>query len=73
MFIAVSHWSVLRSLASVTPSILDPHQDSSWFPAVALCHRDPAALEQQDCFHVSQQFTDAVEVGVDLDLGVDGS
>lgn len=26
MFITVSHWS----LASVTPSVLDPHWDSSW-------------------------------------------
>jgi hypothetical protein len=30
MSTAMSHWSGLRSLASVTPSILAPHQDSSW-------------------------------------------
>ena len=29
MFIAVSHWSGLRPLASSTPSILEPHQDFS--------------------------------------------
>jgi hypothetical protein len=27
MFFAMSHWSGSRSLASVTPSMLDPHQD----------------------------------------------
>jgi hypothetical protein len=30
MFIAMSHWFGSRSLASVTPSILDPHRDTSW-------------------------------------------
>jgi hypothetical protein len=30
MFTAKSHWSGLRSLASVTPSILDPYWDYSW-------------------------------------------
>ena len=30
MFIAMSHWSGLRPLASATLSILDPHQNSSW-------------------------------------------
>jgi hypothetical protein len=29
MFIAMGHWSGSRSLASVTPSALDPHRDSS--------------------------------------------
>jgi hypothetical protein len=36
MFIAMSHWSSMRPLASATPSILEPHWDSSslscWCP-----------------------------------------
>lgn len=65
MFIAMSHWFGLRSLASVTPSILDPHQTPPGYSVVALCCGDPAASEQQDWpFHVSQQFTDDVDIGV---------
>jgi hypothetical protein len=30
MLVAMSHWSASRPLASVTASILDPHQESSW-------------------------------------------
>ena len=53
----MSYWSGLRSLASVIPSILDP--------VVALCHGDPAALDQQDWpLHVFQQLTDDVDFGV---------
>jgi hypothetical protein len=35
------------------------------YPVVALCHGDPAALEQQDWpWHDSQSFTNDVDVGV---------
>lgn len=46
MFIAMSHWSGSRPLASVTLSILDPHQGSSHIesPPVVLCHGDLEAL-----------------------------
>jgi hypothetical protein len=30
VFISMNHWSGMRSLASVTPLVLDPHRDSSW-------------------------------------------
>lgn len=30
MFIAVSHWTGLRALASATLTILDPYQNFSW-------------------------------------------
>jgi hypothetical protein len=48
MFTVMSHWSGLRSLASVTPLILDPHWNSSWLSCLALCHGDPASFRQQD-------------------------
>jgi hypothetical protein len=35
-----------RSVSSVTPSVLNPHHNSSQLPCC--CHGDPAALEQQD-------------------------
>ena len=40
--------SGLRSLASATLSILDPHWDSLGYPVVVLGHSDPAALSLQD-------------------------
>lgn len=43
----MSHWSGLKSLTSVTSSILDPHWDS-WLSVVSPCHGDPEALEQQN-------------------------
>ena len=72
MFIAMSHWSDLRPLASATPSLLDPRWDS------ALCHGDPAALDEQVWpFHMLQQFIDDVDFGVGqlkaLDLSLPGS
>ena len=48
MFIAVSHWCDSRSLASVIPSILTLIGAPLGYPVVALCHRDPAALDLQD-------------------------
>jgi hypothetical protein len=59
MLIAMSHLSGSKSQDSVTPSILDPQWDLPGYPVVALCHGDPAALEQQDwpC-HASQPFMD---------------
>jgi hypothetical protein len=67
-----------RSLASKTPSMLDPHQDSSWLSCYCPVSWRSAALEQQDWkpFHVSQLFTDDGDLGVDqfraLDLGPSG-
>jgi hypothetical protein len=60
MFIAMRHWSGLSwSLASVTPSVLDPQ-----LSVVALFHGDPTALEQQDWpFHTSQPFKDDIDLG----------
>ena len=34
IFVAMSHWSGSRPLVSATPSILDPHWDSTWIPCV---------------------------------------
>ena len=70
MSLAMSHWSGVMSPVSVTPS--------TDYPVVVLCYGDPAALEQQDWpFHVPQQFTIYVHLGVGqlkaLDLGLDGS
>ena len=62
MFIALSHWSGLGPLASAALSILDPHRDSSR-TVVALCHRDPAVL-QDPRLQMLQQFIDGVYVGV---------
>ena len=58
----------------MTPSILDPPS----YPVVALCHGDPAALDQQDWpFHVPQPVMDDVDFGVGqlkaLDLRLGGS
>ena len=42
---------------------MDPHSPN--YPIVALCHRDPAALDQPGTpYHVFQQFTDDVDLGV---------
>lgn len=66
MYFAMSHWSGLRSLASVTPSILDVTRTPPNYSVVALCHEVPAALDQQDqLFHMTQLFT------VDVDFGAD--
>jgi hypothetical protein len=66
MFIAVSPWSGSRPRASATLSILILTGTPLRYPVVALCHRDPAALDLQDWpFHVFQQFIDGVDVGVD--------
>ena len=78
MFIAVSHWSGLRSLVSVTPSLLDPQRGSSQFSCGTLCQGDSAAADQQDlACHMSQMFSDDTDFGVGqldaLDLGLDGS
>jgi hypothetical protein len=77
MLTAVSHWSGSRSLASVTPSILDPHW-VFWLSGVSLCHGDPAALAQQNWpFHECQTFPDDRDFGLGrlraLDLGLGGN
>jgi hypothetical protein len=69
MFIAMSHCSSSRPVASMTQSILD---------TVTLCHGDPVASDQQHWhFHVSQPFKDDIDFGVGqlgaLDLYLDGS
>ena len=65
MFIALSHWSGSRALASAIVSILDPHWTSVSYPA-SLCHRDFAGLVlQNQPLHMLQQFTDGVVVGMD--------
>lgn len=66
MFIAASHWSELRPLASSTSSILDPHQESSWISCCCpVCHGDPAALDlQNQPFQPPQQFIDEVDIGM---------
>ena len=74
MFIAVSHWSGLRPLASATLSILDPHWDSSQISCCCQCHGDPVVLDlQNQPLHVLQHFMDGVDIGVGqfkaLDLG----
>jgi hypothetical protein len=62
MFTAVSRWSSLRFLASVTLTILLSLPDYS---IVVLCHGNPAVLDPKDwTFHVPQQFTDGVDLGV---------
>lgn len=54
----------LRSLAFVTPPILNPHRDPSGYP-VTWCHEDPPALDQHDQpFYVPQQFIDDVNFGL---------
>ena len=76
MFAAITHWSSMRPLAFATLSILEPYRTPPGYPVVALCHGDPAALEQQDwTFHVSQPFFSDIDFGVghlravNLDLG----
>jgi hypothetical protein len=63
-------------LASVTPSILYLHWDSSHYSFVALCHGDSAVLDHQDwSFHPYKPFADDIDFGVgylralDMDLG----
>jgi len=66
MFIVIGYWSGSRSLASLTPSVLDPHQDSSGFCVVLLYQGDPTALNQQEWpFQESQRFTDSIDLNVD--------
>jgi hypothetical protein len=56
---SLTHWSGTRLLVSATPSILEPHWDTS--PVAAPCHGDPVVLDLQDQpLHVLQQFTDGV-------------
>jgi len=51
--------SGMKSLAFVTPSILD-------LIGIILCHGDPAALDLQDLFFcILQKFIDGVEFGMD--------
>ena len=65
MLTVMSHWAVLRPLASATPSIPDPHWDSSQMSCCCPCHGAPAALALQDwSFHLLQQIIDGIVVGV---------
>jgi hypothetical protein len=62
MLIAVSPCCVLRPLASATLSILTLTRIPLGYPVVALCHRDPAALDLQDwLLHALQQCIDGVD------------
>ena len=57
--------SGLRPLASVTPSILDLHWDSSWLPCCCPVSWGPSDLELQNWpLHASQPFTDDTDFGV---------
>lgn len=75
IFITVSHWSVLRPLASVTLSILDCDWTLLRYPEVTLCFGDHVDLVQP--LYALQHFIDGADVGVEqlkaLDLNLDGS
>ena len=59
------HWSGFKPLASATLSILHSHLTPLRYPVVALCLGDSAALVMQDLtLHISQQFTNGVDVGM---------
>ena len=61
----MSHWSDLRSLALPHHQYWDLTGTPLGYPAVALCHECPAALNLQDWpLHTLQQFIDGVDVGV---------
>jgi hypothetical protein len=65
MFIAMSHLSGSRPLASAMLSILDPHWKSSWIFRVALCHGDPTPLGLQKWpLHALYQFIDGIDAGL---------
>jgi hypothetical protein len=65
MFFPMSHWSGLRSLASVTQYQIFIGTPSGYL-VVALCHRDPAALNQPNQpFYASQLFLDDTDFGMD--------
>lgn len=54
----------LRPLRSATLSIPVSHWTLLGYPVVALCHEEPAALDQQDqSLHVIQQVIDEVDAG----------
>lgn len=78
IFIAASHWSGLRPLASVTLST----QDHDWTPLrylkVTLCFGDHVALVLEDQpLHALQHFINRTDIGPGqlkaLDLGLGGS
>ena len=72
MFIAVSHWSGLRPLASATLSILDSHRDSSWLSIAVPCCGDPTVLDLRNCpLHMLQKLLDGVRIGVSQPIGLD--
>ena len=65
MFIAMSHWSGMRPLASATPSVLDPHwvfSQISWLCPVSW--RSCSLYLQNWPLHRLQQFIGRVDVGV---------
>ena len=70
----MSLWSVLAPLASDTLVILEPHWESS---GIYFCFPVSALDLQGLPFHMLQQFTDGVDVGVGqlkvLDLGLGGN
>jgi hypothetical protein len=63
MLIAMSYWSVSRSLAFRTLSILDLHWDFSVYPVTDLCCGNPAALDLWP-FYMLQKIINGVDVGV---------
>lgn len=78
MFIAMSHWSDLRPLASATLSILDYNWTLLRYPEATLCFGDHVALVLEDqSLHALQHFIDVADVGVGqlkaLDLNLGGS
>lgn len=65
MFIVRSHWSDLKLLASVPPSVVDLHWDTFKYFVVVLCHGDPTSLEHQHwSLHMLQDFIAGVDDGV---------
>ena len=61
----MSHWSGSRPLASATLSDWILTRTPPKYSVVALCHGDPASLDQQDWpFHMLQQIIDGVDFGV---------
>lgn len=59
VFSVINHWSGLRSLAFVSPSVLTLLTGPPPCYSASLFHGDPAALRQRDWpFHMLQQFAD---------------
>jgi hypothetical protein len=77
MFIAMKHWSISKPLDSATLYWMLTGT-SLRYSIVALCHGDPATLDQQDQpFYTLQQIIHGVDAGVGqhkvLDLSLGGT